>query len=67
MYEFTCQLATLAPPLEMQRLLTALQDDQPETDRFMGTIAGTVPIPAFFAPEHVRRLLAAAEARAHAA
>jgi flavin-dependent dehydrogenase len=61
MYEYTCQFATLAPPPpEMQHLLTALRGNQPETDRFFGTIAGTVPIPEFFSPENIGRIMAQA-------
>jgi flavin-dependent dehydrogenase len=48
-YELTAQLATLEPPPpEMQALLGSLQGDQDGIDRFLGTIAGTVPIPEFF-------------------
>jgi 2-polyprenyl-6-methoxyphenol hydroxylase-like FAD-dependent oxidoreductase len=62
MYEFTCQLANLAepPPPEMQRLLAALRGNQSDTNRFLGTWAGTVPVPEFFAPENVQRILNAA-------
>jgi hypothetical protein len=51
MYEFTHQLAELAPPSpEMQALLAALRDDPEATGRFFGTIAGTVPLAEFHAP-----------------
>ena len=53
MYEYTCQFATLEPPPEMQQLLGALRGNQHEADQFFGTISGAVPIPEFFAPEHV--------------
>jgi flavin-dependent dehydrogenase len=60
MYEFTSQMATLdEPPQEMQRLLGALRHHQAETDRFFGTLAGTVSIPGFFAPENVHRIIGA--------
>jgi flavin-dependent dehydrogenase len=60
-YEFTCQLATLEPPPpEMQRLFAALRGNQADTDRFMGLIAGTTPVPDFFAPENVGRIIGAA-------
>jgi 2-polyprenyl-6-methoxyphenol hydroxylase-like FAD-dependent oxidoreductase len=61
MYEFTCQLANLdePPPPEMQQLLTALYGNQIETNRFLGTWAGTVPIPEFFAPENMQRIMEA--------
>jgi flavin-dependent dehydrogenase len=64
-YEFTCQLATLEPPTpEMQQIFAALLGNQPDTDRFMGVMAGTTSIPEFFAPENVERILQAAQARA---
>jgi len=57
LYEFTCQLATLAPPPpEMQRLLAALVGNQEQTDRFFGLFAQTVSVPAFFAPENMQRI-----------
>jgi 2-polyprenyl-6-methoxyphenol hydroxylase-like FAD-dependent oxidoreductase len=60
MYEFTCQLAMLEPPPpEMQQLFAALRYDQEQTNRFFGTIAGTVPIPEFFAPENLGRIMGA--------
>ena len=57
MYEFTLQLANLAEPPapEITRLLQALRGNQLETDRFLGVWAGTVPIPAFFAPDNIRQ------------
>ena len=59
MYEFTCQLASFEPPSpEMQQLFGALSGNQVETNRFLGTIAGTVPIPEFFSPENIGRILA---------
>jgi flavin-dependent dehydrogenase len=59
MYEFTAQLAHLAEPLapEMLRLFRALRGNQTETNRFLGVWAGAVPIPDFFAPENIRRIL----------
>jgi flavin-dependent dehydrogenase len=65
LYELTCQLATLQPPSpEMQALFAALCDDEEETGRFIGTIAGTVPIPEFFAPENLDRIIDGARSRA---
>ena len=64
-YEFTCQLATLEPPPpEMQQLFAALRGNQADTDRFLGLIAGTTPVPDFFAPENVGRIMGAAQAQA---
>jgi flavin-dependent dehydrogenase len=49
MYELTYEFASLAPPTdEQQALFTALRQDQEQTNRFFGTVAGTVPIPEFF-------------------
>ncbi|MDP9161570.1 MAG: NAD(P)/FAD-dependent oxidoreductase [Acidobacteriota bacterium] len=58
LYEFTCQLGTLAPPTaEMQQLLYALKGNQEQTDRFFGVFAQTVSVPEFFAPENMQRIL----------
>ena len=58
MYEMTCQFAALQPPPpEQQQLMAALLGNQEQTDRFFGTVAGTVPIPAFFAPENVGQIM----------
>lgn len=60
-YELNCQLASLeTPPPEMQQLFGALRGNQTETDRFFGALEGTVPIPEFFSPENVQRILRAA-------
>ena len=58
MYEFNSQLATLdPPPPEMQSVFAALAGNQEQTNRFLGTITGAVPIPEFFAPENLQRIL----------
>ncbi len=36
---------------------TVLRGNQAETNRFLGTIAGTVSIPEFFAPENMQRII----------
>ena len=57
MYEFTCQLATLAPnPPEMQQLLEALRGNQKQTNRFFGLFAQTVSVPEFFSPENMQEI-----------
>lgn len=57
-YEMTCQAATFAPPSpEEKQLFTALSGNQAETNRFLGTLAGTVPISEFFAPENMQRII----------
>jgi flavin-dependent dehydrogenase len=63
-YELNAQFATLQPPSpDLQMLLKALVGNQVETDRLIGTLAGTVSIPEFFAPENVGRIVAAGSAR----
>lgn len=60
MYQMTCDLAKLQPPPpEMQQLFAALRDNEEQSGRFLGTIAGTVPIPEFFSPENIQRILGA--------
>jgi hypothetical protein len=39
------------------RLITALHGNQQDTDQFIGVIAGTVPIPEFFAPGNIQRII----------
>ena len=59
-YGMTCDLAKLEPPTpEMQALFFALKDNPEQSGRFIGTIAGTVPIPEFFAPENLQRVVSA--------
>jgi flavin-dependent dehydrogenase len=59
MYEFTAQLANLAEPPtpELQRLLRALHGKEAQTNRFLGTWAGTVSIPEFYSPENLQTIL----------
>jgi len=58
MYELTCQRAALEPPApQMSQLVAALADNQDDTDRFLGVLAGTVAIPEFFAPDNIQRIL----------
>ena len=61
MYEFTCQLATLEPPPpEMQQLLGAIHGNQNAMDGFVQVNAGTISPAAFFAPENIGAIMAAA-------
>ena len=61
MYELTHQFANLSPPApEMQQLFVALRHNQEQTNRFIGTVVGTVPIPEFFAPENIGQIMGAA-------
>ncbi len=56
-FDYTCQRATLdPPPPPTRRLLAALRVNPEQKDRFLGTIAGTVPVTEFFSPENVRRI-----------
>jgi hypothetical protein len=58
MYELNSQFASLEPPPpEMQQLFGALCGNQAETNRFLGTLAGTVPIPEFFSPQNIERIV----------
>jgi len=62
-YELTCGLATLAPPPpEIQALYAALIHNPVETNRLIGTFAGTVPIPEFYSPANVGRIMRQAAA-----
>jgi flavin-dependent dehydrogenase len=61
-YDMTLQFAALEPPpAEQQQLMAALIHNQDATDRFFGTVTGTVPITEFFAPENIGRIMSAAE------
>jgi 2-polyprenyl-6-methoxyphenol hydroxylase-like FAD-dependent oxidoreductase len=59
-YEFTTQLATLAPPPpEVGQLLGAAAGQQWAMDLFAGVIAGSVSPAEFFAPDTIGRILGA--------
>jgi 2-polyprenyl-6-methoxyphenol hydroxylase-like FAD-dependent oxidoreductase len=61
MYDFTCELATLEPPPpELQQLLAAVHGNQEAMDAFARMNAGTISPAAFFAPENVEAITAAA-------
>ncbi len=60
-FENTCRRAALEPaPPETRRLFAALRGNREETERFLGTIFGTVSIVEFFSPENLRRITDAA-------
>jgi 2-polyprenyl-6-methoxyphenol hydroxylase-like FAD-dependent oxidoreductase len=60
-YELTCQFASLQPPPpEMQQLLGALRYNPEQAGRFLGTVAGSVPVAEFYAPENLARIMGAA-------
>jgi flavin-dependent dehydrogenase len=62
MYEMTFELAQIdkPPPPETQALLAAIATDRSATDDFVSVQAGTLPIPEFFAPDNVARIMAGA-------
>jgi 2-polyprenyl-6-methoxyphenol hydroxylase-like FAD-dependent oxidoreductase len=61
MYEYTCELATLAPPPpEMQQLLAAMPGNQAAMDGFARVTAGVTSPVEFFAPQNVARIVAVA-------
>jgi 2-polyprenyl-6-methoxyphenol hydroxylase-like FAD-dependent oxidoreductase len=61
MYEFTCQLATLEPPPpEMLQLFAAIHGNRRAMDDFARMNAGTISPEAFFSPQNVRAISAAA-------
>jgi hypothetical protein len=41
----------------METLFAALYDDEEQTGRFLGTVAGTVPIAEFFAPGNIASIV----------
>lgn len=62
MYEFTTQLAKLEPPPpQMQQLFAAIAGNQEAMDGFVKMNAGTISPAAFFAPENVGAIMAAAQ------
>ena len=61
MYDLCMDLATLEPPpAEMMDLFQALRSNPRERTRYFGTLGGIVPIPEYYAPENVKRIIAAA-------
>jgi 2-polyprenyl-6-methoxyphenol hydroxylase-like FAD-dependent oxidoreductase len=62
MYEFTAQMATLAPPPpEMQHLLEAVSHNQDSMNGFVSVIAGTIPPTTFFSEENVAHIMTQAQ------
>jgi flavin-dependent dehydrogenase len=62
MYEFTAQMATLAPPPpEMQSLLEAISHSQDSMNGFVSVIAGTIPPTTFFSEENVAHIMTRAQ------
>ena len=59
MYELTCQFAQLDPPPNVIALMAALRKNDVQRERFLGMFTGSVPVPDFFAPDNVARIMAA--------
>ncbi|GIH11524.1 FAD-dependent oxidoreductase [Rhizocola hellebori] len=57
MYDFTTGLTRFRPRLVETALLASLQRKPGEVDRFLGVIAGAVPLDRYFAPANALRLL----------
>ena len=58
MYEMTTDLASFAPPRpEQQTLLRALEGNQPEIDRFLSVLTGSLPSTQYFTPRNLLRLI----------
>lgn len=61
MYDLTCQMAALAPPLpEVLALYAALRHDVVERSRYFGTLGGTVSIREYYSPANLQRIVAGA-------
>ncbi|MEN3280602.1 MAG: hypothetical protein V7607_1742 [Solirubrobacteraceae bacterium] len=58
MYEMTTDLASFSPPRrEQEMLVRALEGDQAEIDRFLSVLTGSLPIPEYFTPRNMLRLI----------
>jgi 2-polyprenyl-6-methoxyphenol hydroxylase-like FAD-dependent oxidoreductase len=59
MFEYSCALADLEspPPPEMLQLIDALEGRPAQIARFLGVIAGSVPVTEFFAPANIASIL----------
>lgn len=61
MYEFTCELARLAPPTpEQAALFAAIHRNPASSEEFVRMNTGAISPAVFFAPDNVGRLMAAA-------
>ena len=60
LYDLTYEFASLASPEpEQQALFAALRENEADTNRFFGVVAGTVRPDEFFAPENIGRIVGA--------
>jgi 2-polyprenyl-6-methoxyphenol hydroxylase-like FAD-dependent oxidoreductase len=58
MYDFTGELATLAPPpAPMRELFEALRGDREATSQFYAALTGSLPLPSFMDPENIGRIV----------
>ena len=58
MYEMTTDLASFAPPRpEQEMLVRALEGNQPEIDRFLSVLTGSLPAPEYFTARRMLRLI----------
>ena len=66
MYEHTCRLGDIdtPPPPEVQQLLAALVGQPHHISRFLGVMAGSVPVAELFSAESVAAITAGARAAA---
>jgi 2-polyprenyl-6-methoxyphenol hydroxylase-like FAD-dependent oxidoreductase len=63
LFDFTCEMATLAPPPpQMQQLFAALRGNREATNQFYSAITGSSPLPAFMNPDNIGRIVAEAVA-----
>jgi 2-polyprenyl-6-methoxyphenol hydroxylase-like FAD-dependent oxidoreductase len=59
MYDFTTRLTRFKPRRIETALLASLQHKPAEIDKFLGVIAGAIPLGRFFAPANALRLIGA--------
>jgi 2-polyprenyl-6-methoxyphenol hydroxylase-like FAD-dependent oxidoreductase len=58
MYQLTCQLARLEPPDDLTaELMGALAGNAADTSRYLGIMAGSVPVTEFMHPANIDRIL----------
>jgi flavin-dependent dehydrogenase len=58
MYDFTLEIAAMAPPrIEQLLLFEALQGNVEQTRRFLGMLTGAVPVADYFSPGNLRKLI----------
>jgi hypothetical protein len=64
MYDFSCEMAALAPPPPpMQQLFAALEDNREATNEFFSAISGSRPLTEFMNPANIERIVSAAAVR----